>query len=192
MDSLKFVWNVPNALSLVRLILLPVFAVLYLGSADNPTWLYWSLAVLVLSGITDFLDGVFARKLNQITELGKLLDPIADKITQITVLVCLVIRYPVLIPLMVICLTKEILQAIGGWILLSHCDVIRGSKWFGKVSTFTFYGVMLLIVLWTEMPSQLLLALEILVAITMLVSFFGYMRIFIRLHKESTLKRKEN
>ena len=181
MERLTFKWNIPNVLSLVRLALLPVFAVLYLNSQAKPELLYWALGVLLLSGLTDMLDGVIARRFNQITEVGKLLDPLADKLTQVAVLVCLAIRNKGLLPLMIICLTKEVLQMIGGWLLLSRKDIIRGSKWFGKVSTFTFYGVMLLIVLWNDMPKGLFAVLVGLVALTMLFSFFNYLRLYFRL-----------
>lgn len=185
MESLKFVWNIPNCLSLVRLALLPVFSVLYLNSDRDPSLLWWSLAVLAFSGITDMLDGIIARRFNQITEIGKLLDPIADKLTQVSVLVCVVIRNPALIPLMIICLVKEVLQMIGGLLLLSRFDIIRGSKWFGKVSTTLFYLVMLAIVLWPAMPKTLFWSLVALVAASMLFSFFGYMRIYFQLRRDA-------
>lgn len=185
MKHLQFVWNIPNVLSLVRLALLPVFAVVYLSGA-----LYWSLFVLALSGLTDLLDGVIARKFNQITEIGKLLDPFADKITQVTVLICLTIRNVALIPLFIICFIKELLQAIGGWILLSRNEIIRGSKWFGKVSTFTFYIAMLVIALWPDMPEWLLITLIALVAVTMLFSFFMYMSVYFKLRREKSTKKE--
>ena len=180
MERLKFVWNVPNTLSLVRIVLLPAFVALYFTGR-----LEWAVATLVFSGLTDLFDGVIARRCNQITEIGKLLDPIADKLTQITVLLCLAISYRELIPLAVICLVKEVLQVIGGWILLSKNTNIRSSKWFGKVSTFLFYAVMLLIVVWENMPPLVLVILIILVAVTMLFSFFKYMQIYFNLRKES-------
>ncbi len=180
MDRLKFVWNIPNVLSLVRLALLPAFVVLYFHD-----WLLQAVGVLLISGLTDLFDGIIARRCNQITEIGKLLDPVADKLTQITVLLCLVVRYTALVPLAIICLTKEVLQAIGGWILLSHNSTIRGSKWFGKISTFLFYAVMLLIVVWKEMPLPVLVGLIVLVAAAMLFSFFKYLQIYFVIRKET-------
>ena len=192
MESLKFVWNIPNCLSLVRLALLPVFSVLYLNSDRDPALLWWSLAVLAFSGITDLLDGVIARRFNQITEIGKLLDPIADKLTQVAVLVCVVIRNPALIPLMIICLVKEVLQMIGGLLLLSRFDIIRGSKWFGKVSNTLFYLVLLAIVLWPAMPKTLFWSLVALVAASMLFSFFGYMRLYFQLRRDAMAETATN
>ncbi len=179
MKRLTFVWNIPNVLSLVRLLLLPVFAVVYLNDE-----VYWALAVLVLSGLTDLFDGVIARRFNQITEIGKLLDPVADKLTQIVVLVCLTVRHPSLIPIFVICLVKEVLQVIGGWILFSRNEIIRGSKWFGKISTFTFYIAMLMIAFWETMPSWVLTVLIVLVAVTMLFSFVMYLNVYFKLRRE--------
>ena len=102
--NVKFVWNIPNALSIFRLVLLPVFAVLILVVERDAELPLWSFGVLVLSGVTDSLDGIIARRFHQITDFGKLMDPVADKITQVTVVICLAVRYTVLIPLVVICL----------------------------------------------------------------------------------------
>ncbi len=190
MSLLQIEWkmNVPNALSLFRLILLPVFAVLYLMSDTNPALLYWSFGVLVLSGLTDSLDGIIARKFNQITDLGKLLDPVADKLTQVTVVICLAVRNPAIIGLGVLCLGKELCQGIGGLILLRRGMKIHGARWYGKVSTFVFYGVMALIVLWPGMPFPLMAALVGLVAVLMLFAFFNYMKVFFNLKKEMPRK----
>lgn len=180
MERLKFVWNIPNVLSLVRLALLPVFVLFYF----KQNWVLAG-AALLLSGLTDLFDGWIARRFNQITEIGKLLDPIADKLTQIAVLLCVVIDNPVLVPLAIICLVKEILQVIGGWILLSKNATIRPSKWFGKISTFAFYGVMLAVFLWPDMPKTLMFGLVVAVAALMLFSFFKYMQIYFQIRKET-------
>ncbi|MBQ6830400.1 MAG: CDP-alcohol phosphatidyltransferase family protein [Clostridia bacterium] len=182
MERIKFKWNIPNVLSLVRLALIPLFAWLYLDDEGN---LYWAMLVLLLSGLTDVVDGFVARRFNQITEIGKLLDPLADKVTQLAVLVCLSVRYRQLIPLMVICLAKEVLQIVGGVLLLSRYEIVRGSRWFGKISTITFYGAMLAIVLWNNMPQPVFTVLVVLVTVTMLFSFFAYMRVYLKLRREA-------
>ena len=173
--NVKFVWNIPNALSIVRLLLLPVFVVLILvveRDADVPVW---SFVVLVLSGVTDSLDGIIARRFNQITDIGKLLDPVADKITQVTVVICLI---------------KELIQAAGGYILLRRGEKIQGARWFGKVSTFVFYGAMALIVLLPDMPNWVRIGLVVLVAALMLFSFIKYMMMFLHLRRD--LPAKDN
>ncbi len=182
--NVKFVWNIPNALSIFRLVLLPVFAVLILVVERDAELPLWSFGVLVLSGVTDSLDGIIARRFHQITDFGKLMDPVADKITQVTVVICLAVRYTVLIPLVVICLVKELIQAVGGYILLRRGEKIQGARWFGKVSTFVFYGAMALIVLLPDMPDWVRIGLVGLVAVLMLFSFVKYMIIFLHLRRE--------
>ena len=118
MRKIPWKWTVPNALSLFRLLLVPVIAITYWASEYDETYLYVAVGALVLSGLSDAMDGWIARRFNQITEIGKLLDPIADKLTQVTVVVCLTLRYPRLLPLLAICVVKEACQAIGGFLLL--------------------------------------------------------------------------
>ncbi len=175
--------TIPNALSIFRLLLLPVFATLYLMSEKRPELLYWSFGVLVLSGVTDSLDGLIARHFNQISDLGKMLDPLADKITQVVVVICLAMRFRELIPLVVICFLKELIQGLGGIFLLKKGAAVHGAKWYGKVSTFVFYGVMALIVLLPNMPFPLRVTLIALVIVLMLFSFVQYIRLFFGIKK---------
>lgn len=198
MSFLQVEWkmNVPNAMSLFRIVLIPVFAVLYLMGDKEPSLIYWAVGSLVLSGITDTLDGLVARKFNQITDLGKLLDPLADKLTQLTVVICLTVRnykeYSAIIYLLVICLVKELCQVLGGLFLINRGVKIRGARWYGKVSTFVFYGVMALLVLWKQMPGWLTVSLISLVAVMMLFAFFNYMRIFFSIKKTMPERKSQS
>lgn len=179
---IEFKMTIPNALSFFRILLVPLFAVLYLLSEQTPVLMYWSFGVLLLSGATDLFDGMIARRFNQISELGKLLDPVADKLTQVTVVLCLAIRHTYLVPLLVLCVVKEAAQAVGGLLLLRQGEKIQGARWFGKVSTFAFYGVMALIVLVPDMPRAATVILVGLVAVTMLFAFINYIRMYIQIH----------
>lgn len=194
MSFLQVEWkmNVPNALSLIRILLLPVFVIFYLMSNTNPPLIFWACGVLLLSGLTDMFDGMIARKFNQITDLGKLLDPLADKLTQLTVVVCLTIRYPIVLYLLVICLIKELCQVIGGLFLIYRGAEIHGARWFGKVSTFVFYGAMAMIVLWTDMPRWLTVSLVVLVGMVMLFAFINYMWMFFSIKKTVPNKKKSS
>ncbi len=174
MERLKFEWTIPNVLSLVRIALLPLFAVLYFQNQ-----VLWAMLVLAFSGLTDLFDGMIARRFNQITEVGKLLDPLADKLTQVTVLVCLMVRNTALIPLVAICFVKEILQIVGAWILLTKNATVRGAKWFGKVYTFVFYAAMLLIVVWPTMPPFVLTVITVLVAALMVFALVKYAKVYL-------------
>lgn len=176
--GVEWKWNIPNALSVLRILLVPVFMVLYLLQQDR-----WAFGVLLLSGVTDCLDGVIARRFDQITDCGKLLDPVSDKLTQVGVVVCLATRYPSLLPLAALCFVKELFQAIGGLILLKKRNTVRGSKWFGKLSTVVFYGCMLAIVLWSDdMPEPALWSLVGLAGLCMLLAFIGYLQMFIQIY----------
>lgn len=178
-------WNVPNALSVLRILLVPVFMLLYLSHKDM-----WAFGVLLLSGVTDMLDGMIARRFHQITDCGKLLDPISDKLTQVAVVLSLATRYEELLPLAVLCLIKESCQAVGGILLLKNNSAVRGSKWFGKLSTVVFYVCMLVLVLWRDRLSPLLGWVLIGTAgACMLLAFIGYLRMFIQIYREEQGKR---
>lgn len=173
-----WIWNIPNALSLLRIVLAPVFLVLYLTRLDR-----WAFGVLVLSGVTDALDGFIARRYHQITDCGKLLDPISDKLTQIAVVIALATRYGELWPLVALCVIKETCQAVGGVIMLKKKCEVHGAKWFGKVSTVVFYTTMSVLVLF-RLSVGMRWLLTGLAGVCMLVAFVGYLRMFIQLSRE--------
>ena len=179
--NVEWKWNIPNTLSVVRILLVPCFIVLYLLQLDG-----WAFATLLVSGLTDCVDGYLARRLNQITDCGKLLDPLSDKLTQVAVVICLATRYPALWHLTALCFIKELCQGIGGIILLRQNAAVRGSMWFGKVSTIVFYVCMLCIVLWHNiMPDGLFLALVALAGITTLLAFIGYFCLFVKIFRDN-------
>ena len=90
-------WTVPNLLSVIRILVIVPFAIFFLQGD-----ILWAVLMLAISGLSDCFDGMIARKFNQVTELGKMLDPLADKLTQGTVAVCLAVEYPILIPVLLI------------------------------------------------------------------------------------------
>ena len=184
--KIRFEWTIPNMLSILRLLLVPVFSVLYLLSESRPELLYWAIGVLVVSGLSDAVDGYIARRFNQISESGKLLDPAADKLTQVAVLVCLTVRYHQMIPLLIICVAKELLQLIGGAIILkSGSATMEGSHWYGKLATFVFYGVMAAFLFFENMPTWLEATLILLVEGLMINAFINYLHLFVKLRREA-------
>lgn len=179
--NIEWKWNIPNALSLFRIALVPVFLVLYLSDSVAQEWAFLTLLV---SGVTDVLDGMIARRFNQITDCGKLLDPLSDKLTQVAVVVALTTRYTELLPLTILCFIKELCQGIGGVILLKKGSTVRGSKWFGKMSTVVFYICMLILVLWSDDLYVLRWVLIGVAGICMLMAFLGYLQMFITISRE--------
>lgn len=148
-DIFKGGLTIPNALSVVRIILIPVFVYLfYTGDIKG------ALFVILISGLTDFFDGNIARKFNQISSLGKLLDPLADKLTQTTIAVMLFFEFSKFDSgsvrsfrfVFLLFLAKELLMMIGGVILLAKNIRPGAAEIYGKLATFTFYTVMLLII----------------------------------------------
>ena len=99
--------NIPNALTILRIILIVPFVIYFMSGQISK-----AVFVLVLSGLTDMLDGMIARNLNQFTELGQMLDPLSDKLTQAAVVICFAIKDPMLMPLLAIFLVKEISMAV--------------------------------------------------------------------------------
>lgn len=187
----RFEWTIPNLLSLVRIALIPLFAWLYLSD-----YLWWSVAVLVLSGATDWFDGVIARKFNQISEAGKYLDPAADKLTQVAVLACLTIRYPDLLWLLGVVVFKEVVQLSVGAVCLRKCKNIMASRWYGKWATFVFYGVMAIFLVFGDMmPPWLSWGFIILVAGLMLNALVQYLWAFYKIRRDQLREeasQKEN
>lgn len=125
--------HVPNILTIIRFLLIPLLIIVALQSDYIST-----IIVLTLSGITDILDGYIARRFNYITNFGKLMDPLADKATQITLLTVLTIQKIIPVWIIVIVLLKEFLMIAGASFLYGK-ELVVSSKWYGKLATVLFY-----------------------------------------------------
>lgn len=126
--------HIPNILTLIRFILIPI--IFYFGLHDN---YIVAVILLVISGLTDVLDGYIARKFNFITTFGTLFDPLTDKLTQIATLLVLVIQNIIPLWILIILLLKEFLMVIGATFLFKKETVAIPSKWYGKLATVLFY-----------------------------------------------------
>lgn len=125
--------HVPNILTIIRFLLIPVIVVFSLNNNYIAT-----IVVLTISGITDILDGFIARHFNLISDFGKLMDPLADKATQLTILVILSIKGIIPFWIMLVVLLKEVLM-IAGASFLYRKELVVSSKWYGKLATVLFY-----------------------------------------------------
>ena len=179
--------TVPNLLSLIRILLIPVFGVLFYQGHIG-----WAVIVLVISGLTDFFDGKIARRFNQISELGKMLDPVADKLTQITIAIVIFLEFNKSTnPTMqwfkwvfLFFLFKELLMVIIGAIMLACGLRPVAAEIYGKVATFVFYAVMVLVIAFGPeigalrtlfvLPDWLMIALVILAAVLTFVALLSY------------------
>ena len=143
--------TIPNLLSLIRILLIPLFVWLYLGEDNVPA----TAVVLVLSGLTDALDGFIARHYHMVSDFGKALDPFADKLTQFAMLCCLVIRFPRMLWLIIVLCVKEILVASSQLLVIRKTELVLGAEWHGKITTILLYAVMILHLLWLDIPATL-------------------------------------
>ena len=138
----KQIFSIPNILGYFRILLLPLIVWRYV-TADSIAEFHMAAVIIGISGITDFLDGFIARKFNMITNLGKIVDPVADKLTQAAIVFSLSFRFQWLIPVVVLFVIKEGVMGIMGVILLKKGKMLNGAKWFGKVSTAVLYVCLL-------------------------------------------------
>ncbi|MBR5507935.1 MAG: CDP-alcohol phosphatidyltransferase family protein [Clostridia bacterium] len=129
------IFTVPNILVYIRIILIPVFVWLYLRAKTNEDY-YIAFGVMVAGFATDFFDGKIARLFDCVTDLGKTIDPIADKLYQFAVALCLMVKYPLMLSVAAILFVKEISMGIMGLVLINKGGQVFGAKWYGKVCTF--------------------------------------------------------
>ncbi|MCM1055243.1 MAG: CDP-alcohol phosphatidyltransferase family protein [Bacteroides sp.] len=183
-------FSVPNILTYFRIILIPIFVMFYLNSAHSLSCYIASIMVLAASGITDVLDGKIARKYDQITELGKLLDPVADKLSQCAILVCLVLRYKLFVLVLAIFAVKEITMAVLALVFYRIGRKLKGAHWYGKIATSSFYliTIFLLLMPHDKVPQELSTVLILLSGAVMLFAFIMYIRVYVIMWKD----HKEN
>ena len=140
--------TIPNILSLIRIFLIPLIIWLYVEKQNYTL----SGTLVLISAITDIADGYIARTFNMISDVGKVLDPIADKSTQLVVLLLLSSRFPlVFIPIGCL-IAKETFMAITGYMIVRKCGVVLGADWFGKLATVVVVLAMMLHLLWFNIP----------------------------------------
>ena len=180
--------TVPNFLSFIRIVIILPMAKSLLRQ-DYIT----AGIMLLISAVSDTLDGFIARKFNQVTQLGKILDPIADKLTLISLVICINIIYPDIL-LFVVCLfIKEMLMLSGGAVLLNFRIRPPAAKWYGKISTVIFYvSVITLVVLkalWGYTNRALTVTLLAVTTVFMMFSLVMYFTLFVKLVNK---KRTEN
>ena len=189
-QTLSYIFNVPNTLSFLRILLVPFMAYFLLNNQ-----IFLAFLMVALSGLSDAFDGYFARKLNQVTELGKLLDPIADKLTQVVATVCIAVKFPQLIGILVVFVVKEVLMSMGAAYLMHKNKKPGAARWYGKAATVLFYFSVAVIVLmdafFTVEPKVFYVVSGVLLGLTavmMLYAFVRYGMMFLQLLKSEDPK----
>lgn len=178
----KNLWTIPNILSMSRIVLAFIIMFIYLFvDFENKTIVITSL--IVLSALTDFVDGQIARRCNMISEIGKILDPFADKLTQLILLICLVIKHKWILFVFALFVVREFAISIVAFLAVRKEKKNEGAKIYGKVNTAYFYFSMLLIFLFPNMKWYLLILLTVSCVLCMIVSFIQYMKYYIGIIK---------
>lgn len=177
----KKILTIPNLLSLLRLAMIPLLVWLYVSQQKYG----WTAFVLLLSGLTDIVDGQIARRCNMVSDFGKFLDPIADKLTQLAMLACLMTRFPMMkIPLALL-LFKEIISGLMGVFAARKTGVVFSSEWHGKTTTVLLYLTITLHLLWINIPIYVTSGLTTLCTMMMLVSGILYLIRSIKLFRSN-------
>ncbi len=175
--------NIPNTLTALRLVIIPPMIYFLLGQEYVKAGL-----MLLISALSDMLDGLIARKLHQITDLGKILDPIADKMTLMAVVVCVNVLYPHITPFVLALFLKELLMLSGGAFLLKIKLRPPAAKWYGKISTIIFYTSIITMILlkavWGIMNGILTIVMLTLTTASMLFSLCMYTLLFLKMVRE--------
>ena len=170
----KEILTIPNLLSLFRLILVPVYVGLYLH-ARQPVQFYTAGAVITLSCLTDALDGLIARQFHMISTLGKILDPLADKLTQFALTVCLTRDHPVLHPVLALFVVKEVFQLILAVVYLLRRQILPGALPAGKVCTTVLFSSLITLVLFPDLPQPAVNGIALADTVFLMISFAGYL-----------------
>ncbi len=174
--------TIPNLLSLLRLIVIYPFIVFavdrnFIGAG----------IMLLISGLSDMFDGMIARHFNQVTQLGKMLDPVADKLTLIAVIICLYVLFPFILPFVIVLFSKEVLMLAGGVFLLKKKIKPPAARWYGKAATAIFYTSVIAIILmqaiWSIEEKWLINTLFIITTIAMVFALIMYFRMFVDILK---------
>ena len=166
--------NVPNTLSFIRLLMVPAFIVVFFR-ADS---LVWAGLIFALAGVTDILDGYIARRTGSITKLGRVIDPLADKLMQVSAFACLAIGQVIPVWVILILAAKELIQLTGGWLLLRRYHDVPPSNKYGKAASAVFYFVTIAVIIF-DMPRVLQICLlggALLLSLAALLAYAGVAR----------------
>ncbi len=176
------VLTIPNIMSMFRIALLPVIAWLYIGRNDIPS----AIMLLIISGISDIADGYIARKYNMVSDFGKVLDPIADKLTQGILLICLAVKYNIIFWLVGIFAVKEFLMFALGYLVFKRKDSVNSAKWYGKANTVIIYFTIVILIIMPDIPQIAVNAIIFTCMFTLLASFALYIKFYMNLLKKNS------
>ena len=173
----KDLLTIPNLLSLFRLVLIPVYVIIYIHATDSADY-FVAGAILAVSCLTDLFDGKIARHFNMVSTTGKILDPLADKATQFTLIVCLTIRYPILLALVLLFVAKEGFQLVAGFLTLRKGQMLTGALLTGKICTTVLFVSLTVMILVPDISKSAVNVIAIVDGLFMLIALIDYIRAY--------------
>ena len=187
MKNKKDLYTIPNLICYLRIQLIPVFCWLYIR-AEAPIDYLWATFVVLFSSVTDLFDGMIARKFHQVTDLGKVLDPVADKLTHAAMAICLITRYPLMWALVALMAVKEGYMAYMGIHYLKKDQMMDGAQWYGKICTASLFLGMVVLFFFYGMKPIYANVLICLLMVIMLATLILYIRFYAKLRKDQVSK----
>lgn len=179
--------TIPNILTYIRFLLIPLIVNNYLQAKSSADY-YKATILFIICAFTDSIDGFIARRFNQITDIGKILDPIADKLMQAAILICLLIRIDGILPVFILFIVKELFMGVAGLFFIKSDRAITGAKWFGKVCTVVLDTNMVILFAFPNLNKTVIQVLLIITVIFMLFSLIMYALDYYRIFTENTKK----
>ena len=181
----KQILTIPNMISFFRFLLIPVILWLYLGAKNHIV----AIIVILISGLSDVLDGIIARKFNMISDFGKLIDPIADKCTQGTLVICLCVQYPMMLLLLTLFILREINVSIMNCLTITKKKTVNSAKWYGKLNTVVIYSTIFLLIFVPNLINPIANVLIGASCFTVILSWIMYVRFFGRILSKSNTEK---
>jgi len=172
-DWKKDLFTIPNLLSLFRLLLIPVYVMIYLN-AGQPRDYFLAGSILAVSCMTDMIDGQIARHFNMVSNVGKVLDPVADKMTQLALIISLSVKYPFLQLILFLFLIKEVFQTLTMIVMYRRGKVLPGAIPEGKICTIVLFLSFILLILLPDLDLKIVHAIAAADAAVLAYAFLGY------------------
>lgn len=172
-DWKKEIFTIPNLLSIFRMILIPVYMTIYTNAKSSRDYII-AAVILAASCLTDMIDGKIARHFNMISTAGKILDPLADKATQLSLILCLLSKYKILWLIFTLFIIKESFQLIAGGMNLRKGKMLKGALLSGKICTTILFISFIIMILIPLLPAKIVTVIAVIDAIFMIIALIDY------------------
>lgn len=174
---LKEYFSIPNLMGYFRILMIPVFLYTYYHAESREDYLA-AFLILGVSLLTDFFDGKIARRFNMVTEFGKILDPVADKLTQGSLAIAVLLRCPMMKLFLAVFLVKECYMSLMGLYIIKKKNIRKGAQWFGKITTAVVDAGIMVLLLAPNLPANVADTLIIVMIAFLLFSLINYIRFY--------------